>query len=104
MLLVVSSSLSGQHTLAQVKGLLRATNTGELPSWGQQQMWNSHLSSVRKRLMWFVELSSEMKARMFSRKTCSRAEHEPAATHTRALTIYNERDTHLQLHTFGLWS
>lgn len=32
----------------------------------------SHLSSVRKRLMWFVELSCVMKVSMFSRKTCGR--------------------------------
>lgn len=52
--------------------------------------------------MWFVELSSEMKVWMFSRKTCSRAEHAQAATHTRALTFYDEVTQ--PLHTFGLWS
>lgn len=55
------------------------------------------MSSVRKRLMWFGELSSEMKVWMFSRKTCSQ---DQAGTHTRALTFCdaftgNTTSTHL---------
>lgn len=65
MLLVVSSSLE-EKRICQDLIVFPDLSTES------RRSQEFYFSSVRKRLMWFVELSCVMKVSMFSRKTCGR--------------------------------